>query len=102
MTTPTTYRTATIEGLNIFYREAGDPKNPTLVLLHGYPSSSFMFRNLIADLSDRFHLIAPDFPGFGSSDTPPVTDFAYTFDHLADVTEKFLQTLGLNRFSLYV
>ena len=102
MALPTTYHTAAVDGINIFYREAGDPKKPTLVLLHGYPSSSFMFRNLIADLSERFHLIAPDFPGFGSSDAPAVDDFAYTFDHLADVTEKFLQTLSLNRFALYV
>ena len=102
MTLPTSYRTAAVDGLNIFYREAGDPQNPTLVLLHGYPSSSFMFRSLIADLSDRFHLIAPDYPGFGNSDTPAVGEFAYTFDHLADVTEKFLQSLGVTRFTLYV
>lgn len=98
----TTYRTVLVDGLNIFYREAGNPNNPTLLLLHGCPSSSFMFRGLMADLSDRFHLIAPDYPGFGNSDAPATNNFAYTFDHLADVVEKFLQALRLDRFSLYV
>lgn len=96
------YHTLPIEGVNVFYREAGSPENPALVLLHGYPSSSFMFRDLISALADRFHVIAPDYPGFGQSDAPAVADFAYTFDHLADVTEKFLQALKLTRFSLYV
>ena len=99
---PVTYRSVEIGGVSIFYREAGDPQNPTLLLLHGYPSSSFMFRGLIADLSDHFHLIAPDYPGFGSSDTPPIAEFAYTFDHLAEIMEQFLAALSLDRFSLYV
>ncbi len=97
-----TYRSVEVGGVSIFYRAAGNPQNPTLLLLHGYPSSSFMFRGLIADLSDRFHLIAPDYPGFGNSSTPPPAEFAYTFDHLAEVMEQFLAALSLNRFSLYV
>ncbi len=98
----TAYHSIPVDGVNVFYREAGDPKNPTLVLLHGYPSSSFMFRGLMADLSDQFHLIAPDYPGFGGSDAPAARDFAYTFDHLADVIEKFLRALHLDRFALYI
>ncbi len=95
-------RRVNVDGLNLFYREAGSPENPTLVLLHGYPSSSFMFRDLMARLADRFHLVAPDFPGFGNSDTPPPAEFTYTFDHLAEVTEKFLAVLGLEKYSLYL
>ncbi len=98
----TTYNTISIDGLNIFYREAGSKENPTIVLLHGYPASSHMFRELMAELSDQFHLIAPDYPGFGNSDTPSIDKFEYSFDHLADITEQFLQELGLTRFSLYV
>ncbi len=100
--THTYHRNVQIDGLNIFYREAGTPGNPVLLLLHGYPSSSFMYRDLIANLADQFHLIAPDYPGFGNSDTPAIDQFAYTFDHLAEITEKFVETLGLTRFSLYV
>lgn len=100
--THTTYHTIEVDGINLFYRKAGNPANPTLVLLHGYPSSSFMFRDLMAQLSDQFYLIAPDYPGFGYSDAPDVSDFAYTFDHLADVTEQFLKALGVTRFNLYV
>ncbi len=98
----TTYRTISVDGLDIFYREAGSPENPTLVLLHGYPASSHMYRDLMIKLSDQFHLIAPDYPGFGNSTTPPIDQFEYSFDHLADITEHFLKELGLNRFSLYV
>ena len=98
----TTYHTRTVDGLSVFYREAGDPANPTLVLLHGYPSSSFMFRDLMPRLADRFHLVAPDYPAFGHSAAPGTAEFAYTFDHLTDVTERFLDALGLTRCSLYL
>ena len=95
-------RRISVGGLNVFYREAGSPENPTLVLLHGYPSSSFMFRELMARLADRFHLIAPDYPGFGNTDTPPPGEFSYTFDHLAEVAGHFLEALGLKKYSLYM
>ncbi|MEM8805580.1 MAG: alpha/beta hydrolase [Cyanobacteria bacterium P01_G01_bin.38] len=98
----TRYRTINIDGLDIFYREAGDPSNPTILLLHGYPTSSHMFRNLIPALSDRYHLVAPDYPGFGNSAMPTVDQFTYTFDNLAAVIEQFVQTLGLNQYSLYL
>ena len=98
----THYRTATIDGLNIFYREAGDPALPPLLLLHGFPASSFMYRELIERLAHRFHVIAPDYPGFGHSDAPSVVEFSYTFDHLADVVEKFTEQLGLKRYGLYM
>jgi pimeloyl-ACP methyl ester carboxylesterase len=96
------YQTAEIEGLSVFYREAGNPANPTLVLLHGYPSSSFMFRNLIPALEDRFHLVAPDYPGFGNSESPAPSEFEYTFDHLSRVVEGLLESLGLRRFGIYI
>jgi pimeloyl-ACP methyl ester carboxylesterase len=98
----TTFHTITIDGLDIFYREAGDKANPTILLLHGFPTSSHMFRNLISQLADRFHLVAPDYPGFGNSSMPIVNEFNYTFDHLADVMEKFTETLALSKYSLYV
>jgi pimeloyl-ACP methyl ester carboxylesterase len=98
----TTFRTITIDGLDIFYREAGDKANPTILLLHGFPTSSHMFRNLISDLADRFHLVAPDYPGFGNSSMPTIDEFDYTFDHLADVMEKFTEALELSKYSLYV
>jgi len=97
-----TYRTIEIEGLNLFYREAGSKKKPAIVLLHGYPASSHMYQDLMFKLSEEFYLIAPDYPGFGNSDCPPISQFEYSFDCLADVIEQFLQALGLNRFSLYV
>ena len=96
------YRAATIDGLSIFYREAGDPSRPALVLLHGFPSSSVMFRDLIPRLSDRFYLIAPDYPGFGRSDTPPPSAFSYTFDHLAEIVDRFLMQRGIERYALYL
>jgi pimeloyl-ACP methyl ester carboxylesterase len=96
------YKTVKVKGLDIFYREAGSPKNPTLLLLHGFPTSSQMFRNLIPQLADRYHLVAPDYPGFGNSSAPPVDKFNYTFDHLADVIDEFAQILKLERYSLYV
>ncbi|MBW4582684.1 MAG: alpha/beta hydrolase [Tildeniella nuda ZEHNDER 1965/U140] len=98
----TTFHTITIDGLNLFYREAGDKANPTILLLHGFPTSSHMFRNLISQLADRFHLIAPDYPGFGNSSMPTVDEFDYTFDHLADVMERFTEALALKKYSLYV
>jgi pimeloyl-ACP methyl ester carboxylesterase len=98
----TRYRTVTVEGLEIFYREAGDPSRPALVLLHGFPASSFMFRELIGALADRFHLIAPDHVGFGRSAMPAVDEFDYTFERLSEITLAFLDELGLDRFALYV
>ena len=92
MTRPLTYyRTAAIQSLNIAYREAGDPTSPKLVLLHGFPASSHQYRDLIPALATRFHVIAPDYPGFGNSDIPDPASFAYTFDKLSEVTEAFLK-----------
>jgi pimeloyl-ACP methyl ester carboxylesterase len=96
------YRSANIDGLKIFYREAGAADAPALLLLHGVPSSSHMFRDLIPLLADRFHIIAPDLPGFGQSDMPARGKFAYTFDHLADVIDRFTEVIGLDRFAMYV
>jgi pimeloyl-ACP methyl ester carboxylesterase len=96
------YKTVKIDGLNIFYREAGDPSQPKLVLLHGFPASSHQYRDLMRTLSGRFHIVAPDYPGFGNSDMPSPETYAYTFDNLAQVTEKFLQKVGFKRFGLYV
>ena len=96
------YRTADVDGLTVFYREAGAPDAPTLVLLHGFPSASHMFRELIPLLADRFHLVAPDLPGFGKSDMPARGDFGYTFEHIADVIDRLTEVLGLDRFALYV
>lgn len=96
------YRTATVDGLKLFYRDAGSPEHPTLLLLHGFPSSSHMFRNLIPLLADRFHVVAPDLPGFGFSDAPERTAFKYTFDNLAGVIGSFVDALGLRRYAIYV
>jgi pimeloyl-ACP methyl ester carboxylesterase len=96
------HRWATVDGRRVFYREAGDPKAPVLVLLHGAPASSFMFRDLIPLLADRFRIIAPDYIGFGLSDSPSVDEFDYTFDHLTDAVEALLGTLGVERFAMYV
>ena len=96
------YQTADVDGLSVFYREAGAADAPTLLLLHGYPSSSHMFRELIPLLADKFHLVAPDLPGFGKSDMPERDKFDYTFDHLADVIDRFTEVLGLDRFAIYV
>jgi pimeloyl-ACP methyl ester carboxylesterase len=98
----TAYRTVTVNGLDIFYREAGSPDAPTILLLHGYPTSSHMFRNLIPTLADRFHLVAPDYPGFGYSSMPTVDEFDYTFDRLAEVMTEFIAAIGLKRYSLYL
>jgi pimeloyl-ACP methyl ester carboxylesterase len=96
-------QTITVDGQTIFYREAGDKeKGPTILLLHGFPTSSHMFRNIIPALADKFHLVAPDYPGFGYSSMPPVDKFEYTFDHLAEIVDKFITQIGLERYSLYV
>src|SRR3984893_12366661 len=97
-----TYRTVNIDGLDIFYREAGPKDAPTILLLHGFPTSSHMFRNLILALADEFHQVAPDYPGFGNSSAPPVGQFDYTFDKLAAVVEKFAEKIGLKKYTLYV
>jgi pimeloyl-ACP methyl ester carboxylesterase len=98
----TKHRTKQVDGLEIFYREAGDPDHPALVLLHGFPTSSHMYRNLIERLADEFHVVAPDYPGFGNSAAPDPAGFEYTFAKLADVTEKLIDELGLGRFGLFV
>jgi pimeloyl-ACP methyl ester carboxylesterase len=98
----TRYRTETIEGQELFFREAGDPARPSVVLLHGFPASSFMFRDLIAALADRYHVIAPDHLGFGRSASPPVEAFEYTFENLTRLTLGLLDRLGLSRFALYM
>ena len=98
----THYRMASIDGIDVFYREAGQKGAPDLLLLHGFPSSSRMFRNLIPQLADAFHVIAPDYPGFGHSGVPDRATFAYTFDHLADIIEKLLDHLSVHRFVPYV
>jgi pimeloyl-ACP methyl ester carboxylesterase len=98
----THYRTATVDGVGVFYREAGPSDAPVVVLLHGFPSSSRMFRDLIPRLSDIYHVIAPDYPGFGHSAVPDRAEFAYTFDHLAEITGQLLDQLGVRRFALYV
>jgi len=91
-----------VDAFTIFYREAGTAGAPVVLLLHGFPASSFMYRELIERLGDRYHVIAPDYPGFGYSDAPPPEKFAYTFDHLADIIEKFTEQLGLQQYSLYM
>ncbi|MGI5166242.1 alpha/beta fold hydrolase [Spirillospora sp. CA-253888] len=96
------HATVRIDGLDVFYREAGDPAAPTLVLLHGFPTSSVAYRGLMAELADRFHLIAPDYPGFGFSSAPGVDEWEYTFDRLADVVEKLLDAVGVGRYAVYV
>jgi len=96
------YRSASIEGINVFYREAGDPRNPAIVLLGGFPSSSHMFRDLIPLLAGKFHVIAPDYPGFGASDLPDPATFEYSFDHLASITEALLVQLHVSRAGYYL
>lgn len=98
----TTYHTRKINGVEIFYREAGDKNKPTLVLLHGYPTSSHMFRNLIVDLSDKYHLIAPDYPGYGRSEQPPMKDFDYTFENMSGIVTTLLNELDIQKYSLYL
>jgi pimeloyl-ACP methyl ester carboxylesterase len=100
--TPTFYRTISIDGLSIFCREAGPKDAPAILLLHGLPSSSRMFEPLFARLSDRYHLVAPDYPGFGHSDWPDAKAFAYTFDHIAEIMNRFTEALGISRYALYM
>jgi pimeloyl-ACP methyl ester carboxylesterase len=101
-TAAVSYRTVKVDGVSIFYREAGPKDAPTLLLLHGFPTSSQMFRNLIPLLADRYHVIAPDYPGYGQSDMPPMDKFTYSFDNLASVVDKFTQAVGASRYALYV
>lgn len=96
------YRTVQVDGVNIFYREAGSKNSPTLLLLHGFPTSSQMFRNLIPLLADRYHVIAPDYPGYGQSDMPPMDKFTYSFDNMAGTIDKFTKAVGISRYALYV
>jgi pimeloyl-ACP methyl ester carboxylesterase len=96
------YRTANVDGIRIFYREAGAANAPKLLLLHGFPSSGHMFRDLIPRLEERFHIIAPDLPGFGQSQMPARTEFKYTFDNIAQVIDRFTEVVGFDRFALYV
>ena len=96
------YRTVKVDGLNIFYREAGRKDAPTILLLHGLPSSSRMFQPLLTRLADNYHLVAPDYPGFGHSDWPDPKQFDYTFDHIASVMDDFTQALGLTHYTLYM
>lgn len=96
------YKTVTIENVEVFYREAGDPTRPTVLLLHGFPTSSHMFRDLIAELSDQYHLVAPDYPGYGYSSMPKVDEFDYSFDNVAKIIGKFVDVIGLDRYSVYL
>ena len=96
------YRRRAVDGIVLFYREAGDPTKPTVLLLHGFPSSSHMFRDLIPKLAGRYHVIAPDYPGFGYSDQPTTTQFKYTFDSIADLVDKFLKAVSVERYSIYI
>jgi pimeloyl-ACP methyl ester carboxylesterase len=97
-----TYHTAQVDGLTLFYREAGPKDAPAVVLLHGFPSSSHMFRELITRLGDKYHVVAPDYPGFGYSDAPSTDQYAYTFDHLADTVDHFLDLKGITKYSTYI
>lgn len=100
--THTTYRSVDVDGFKVHYREAGSPDKPKLLLLHGFPSSGHMFRDLMPLLGDRFHMVAPDLPGFGLSDMPSREAFAYTFDHIASVIDRFTEVVGFDRFAVYV
>ena len=95
-------KTVEVNGVEIFYREAGNKKAPTILLLHGYPTSSHMFRNLMVDLSDSYHLLAPDYPGYGNSEQPPMEEFDYTFDNMAVIIEGFLEKLEVEKYTIYL
>ncbi len=99
---PTLNKTVKVNGVEIFYREAGLKESPTILLLHGYPTSSHMFRNLMKDLSDSYHLLAPDYPGYGNSEQPPMDEFDYTFDNMAAIVEGFLEKLEVQKYSIYL
>ncbi len=99
---PTFHRTAIVNGVEIFYREAGTRDKPTILLLHGYPTSSHMFRNLITDLSVQYHVLAPDYPGYGRSEQPSIRGFEYTFDNMATIVEGFLDELHIDTYSIYL
>lgn len=96
------FNTVDVDGLNLFYREAGDPGRPTVLLLHGFPSASHMFRDLIPELADNYHVIAPDLPGFGMTEQPARDQFAYNFENIAHVVDRFTEVLGLDQFAIYV
>src|SRR6185369_8891348 len=98
----TTYRSVDVDGFKVFYREAGRAGAPKLLLLHGFPTSSHMFRDLIPLLSDQLHVVAPDLPGFGRSDMPPRDACSYTFDNIARVIDRFTEVIGFDRFAIYV
>ncbi|MBS0239022.1 MAG: alpha/beta hydrolase [Proteobacteria bacterium] len=100
--TKVSFKKIDVDGFNVFYREAGPKDGSTILLLHGFPSSSHMFRDLIPHLADRFHIVAPDLPGFGRSDMPPREKFAYTFDNIAAVIDRFTEVIGLKKFAIYV
>src|SRR5215475_8611349 len=97
-----TFRKVDVDGIQVFSREAGPKDAPAILLLHGFPTASHMFRDLIPQLADRFRLVAPDLPGFGNSDMPPRSTFRYTFENLANVIDRFTDAIGLRRFALYV
>ena len=101
-TVPVSFHKVTVEGINLFYREAGDPQSPAVLLLHGFPTSSHMFRHLIPELATQYRVVAPDLPGFGFSDAPDHKSFDYTFDHLAKIMESFTEQVGLKKFAVYV
>lgn len=96
------YKTMKVDGIDIFYREAGYKDSPAIVLLHGFPTSSHMFRNLIPELADQFYVVAPDYPGYGNSSMPSTDQFEYSFDNLSNIVDRFIQNLGIDRYSLYV
>lgn len=98
----TLHKTVEVDGVEIFYREAGPKEAPTILLLHGYPTSSHMFRNLIRDLSGSYHLLAPDYPGYGRSEQPPMSEFDYSFDNMANIVDGFLDELKVEKFSIYL
>lgn len=98
----TLHKTVEVNGVNLFYREAGSRNNPTILLLHGYPTSSHMFRNLIPQLAEKYHILAPDYPAYGRSDQPAMDTFDYTFDNMAVLVEEFLNTLDVDRYSIYL
>ncbi|WCT14284.1 alpha/beta fold hydrolase [Mucilaginibacter jinjuensis] len=96
------YRSENVDGINIFYRESGDPPNPTILFFHGFPSSSHMYRDLLTALSASYHVIAPDYPGFGHSDAPGLADYDYSFDQLSITMERFIDQINLKKFSLFM